>query len=308
MTTKPDVRRTVGAAPSLRATKGHGTENDFVIIRDLEGALGLSSSLVAALCDRRSGIGADGVLRVVRTSAATEPDVVAQAELAEYFMDYRNADGSLAEMCGNGVRVFARYLLREGLVDGDCIVATRGGPKPVSFDGDQLTVEMGRPSFRDEKPVVSVPGPAAARAGSSSDFLGAADQIGIAIDLPNPHVVVELDAPDDLEALDLTSAPRVEPALPDGQNVEFIVRRGAQHLAMRVYERGVGETRSCGTGICAAVVAAAEDWQAGQTWTVDVPGGRCLVGMTSEGCVTLTGPAVLVADFELAQDWLATHR
>ncbi len=92
--------------------KGHGTENDFVLIPDLDAALDLTPAAVAAICDRRAGLGADGVLRVVR--AAKHPDGAAYAAEAEWFMDYRNADGSVSEMCGNGVRVFARYLVDSG--------------------------------------------------------------------------------------------------------------------------------------------------------------------------------------------------
>src|SRR5687768_2356819 len=97
----------------MRFAKGHGTGNDFVVLPDADGALPLTPALVAALCDRRRGIGADGVLRVVRTAA--HPDAEASADVAEWFMDYWNADGSHAEMCGNGVRVYARFLVEAGL-------------------------------------------------------------------------------------------------------------------------------------------------------------------------------------------------
>src|SRR3954454_12627280 len=111
----------------MRFVKGHGTENDFVIVPDPDGSLDLTPSLVAALCDRRAGIGADGVLRVVRSKALGRDDLG-----AEWFMDYRNADGSIAEMCGNGTRVFARYLVDAGLVvPGDLPVATRAGVRAV---------------------------------------------------------------------------------------------------------------------------------------------------------------------------------
>ena len=279
----------------MRALKGHGTENDFVVLPDLDGELSLSPSLVRALCDRHAGIGADGVLRVVRTEVATEPDVRAQAPVAEYFMDYHNADGSIAEMCGNGVRVFARYLREQGLVDGPFSVATRGGAKDVSFEGDEVAVTMGRPASRDERPKVSVVG-----------LVG--ESTGVAIDMPNPHVVVEIDSPAALAGLDLTRPPSVTPSLPDGQNVEFIVRTGQNRLRMRVHERGVGETRSCGTGICAAVAAAAGPQGARERWTVEIPGGRCGVRWDADGAMVLSGPAELVAEICLAADWLAEHR
>lgn len=283
----------------LHALKGHGTENDFVVLPDLDGVLSMSPTLVRALCDRHAGIGGDGVLRVVRTALATEPDVQAQAAAAEFFMDYHNADGSIAEMCGNGVRVFARYLQAAGLIDpstGPVGVATRGGTRSVWFDdasGD-VSVDMGPSTMRSELPKVSATG-----------LLG--EYGGTAVDMPNPHVVVEISDTAALTALDLTVAPVVSPQLPEGQNVEFIVRTGPRALAMRVHERGVGETRSCGTGICAAAVAAAGEDTVGD-WTVEVPGGRCVVSWTDTGSVVLTGPAVLVAEVVIADSWLAEHR
>jgi diaminopimelate epimerase len=279
----------------LRVLKGHGTENDFVVLPDLDAVVSLSPSLVRALCDRHAGIGADGVLRVVRTKLATEPDVRVQAAEAEYFMDYHNADGSIAEMCGNGVRVFARYLEQVGLIAGPTPIATRGGVRQVSFGADEISVDMGAAELRTERPVVAATG-----------LLG--EYQAIAIDMPNPHVVIELDDDAALAALDLSTPPRVTPALPEGQNVEFIVRTEPNRLRMRVHERGVGETRSCGTGICAAVVAAAGENAGHGYWLVDIPGGQCRVSWTTSGSVVLTGPAVLIAEVELAEDWIASHR
>ncbi len=283
---------------TLHATKGHGTENDFIVIDDERGAVSLSAELVRRLCDRHAGIGADGVLRVLRTAESTEPDVRAQASEATWFMDYRNADGSIAEMCGNGVRVFARYLESTGRIDPGkpVMVATRGGAKRVRLLGDVISVEMGRARLRPERPAVHLNGRSVALA-------------AVALEIPNPHVVVELADLDELWALDLSSAPVVSPALPDGQNVEFVVRTGPTGIAMRVHERGVGETRSCGTGICAAVTAirGGEDGQrlAGPEWQVEVPGGICTVSWTETGEVVLTGPAELVATFELTDSFAA---
>ena len=299
--TLADPQHRVGGAPPagpLVGVKGHGTGNDFIVLPDLDATLSLSAGLVRALCDRHAGLGADGVLRVVRTERATEPDVRSQAAVAAYFMDYRNADGSIAEMCGNGVRVFARYLQSAGLIDGaaeSLTVATRGGPRAVRFDGDRVTVNMGPSQVRHEHPTVEVSGLIAARA-------------GVALDMPNPHVVVELADETELARIELGRAPVVVPALPEGQNVEFIVRTGPTALRMRVHERGVGETQSCGTGICAAVVAAAAGGPRDATWSVDVPGGRCWVSWGSDGSVQLTGPAVLVAEVRVQGDWLAGHR
>lgn len=280
---------------ALKAVKGHGTENDFVVLPDLEAAILLSPSLVRAICDRHAGIGADGVLRVVRTALASEAEVREQAAQAEFFMDYHNADGSIAEMCGNGVRVFVRYLERMGLISGPTAIATRGGVKTVAFDSDRVRVDMGLSVLRPESPSVTATG-----------LIGV--HKSTAIDMPNPHVVVELEDEAALTALDLSRPPTVVPGLPEGQNVEFIVRAGERRLRMRVHERGVGETRSCGTGICAAVVAAAGLEAGAGEWLVDVPGGRCEVSWTASGSVVLSGPAVLVADIEIADAWLVSHR
>lgn len=273
--------------------KGHGTQNDFLVLPDLDAEIDLSPELVRALCDRHAGIGADGVLRVVR--AELIPELAPDAPGAHYAMDYRNADGSTSEMCGNGIRVFMRYLQLAGLAGTDITIATRGGLRRVHGgpDGD-LTTEMGVPAVLDVCPVVSA--------------RPLAPVTGMAVQLPNPHVVVSLADASDLDALDLSRPPSVEPALPTGQNVEFVVERAPRHLAMRVHERGVGETRSCGTGICAAVVARAVATGAvadGSIWRVDVPGGSCSVRWRADEELELTGPATLVAEVTLAPEWLA---
>jgi diaminopimelate epimerase len=279
----------------MHVLKGHGTENDFVLVPDLDGGLELTPGLVRALCDRHSGLGADGVLRVVRS--ANDPDGKEMAADAEFFMDYRNADGSLAEMCGNGIRVFLRYLQRAGLVEQDAAVATRGGIKYVRSGPDGvLAVEMGQPVVLADRPVATA--------------ASASPTVGTAVELPNPHIVVELADRQQLAELDLRRPPTVEPRPPfpgEGQNVEYILRAGPRHLLMRVHERGVGETRSCGTGICAAVVAAATtDGCAadGEPWRVDVPGGTCTVTWGPDG-VVLSGPAVIVAEIDVDDAWLS---
>lgn len=222
--------------------KGHGTENDFVIVPDPENALELPPAAVAALCDRRAGIGGDGLLHVVRSAA--HPDARHLASEAEWFMDYRNGDGSIAEMCGNGVRVFAHYLQRAGHVgEGDLAVATRGGVKSVHIDKEgDITVGMGKALLPEGDVTVSV-----------ADHSWPARNVNMG----NPHAVAFVD--DLAHAGNLFTAPPFTPATayPDGVNVEFVVDRGPRHVAMRVHERGVGETRSCGTGACAVAVAAA---------------------------------------------------
>jgi diaminopimelate epimerase len=279
----------------MRFLKGHGTENDFLLLPDLDGAIDLTPALVRALCDRHAGLGADGVLRVVRSE--NDPDAKEMAADAPFFMDYRNADGSAVEMCGNGIRVFLRYLIASGLVVSDAAVATRGGIRRVRARGDgDVIVKMGLPRFLADRPVATAAplGPRAATA----------------LEMPNPHVVVPVASVADLDALDLTHAPVVEPSLPHGQNVEFVVRTGPRRLQMRVHERGVGETRSCGTGICAAAVAVAQadgSGPDGQAWRVDVPGGSCEVVWHPDGEVELIGPAVLVAEVEVDDDWLRSR-
>jgi diaminopimelate epimerase len=266
--------------------KGHGTENDFVLLPDPDGELALDAERVRRLCDRRAGIGADGVLRVVRIAADSEARGLAGADRATWFMDYRNADGSPAEMCGNGIRVFARYLVDEGLErPGEVGVLTRDGVKSVRLGpaGD-VTVDMGwaRLPGTDRKVVV-----------------GDRSWPAVEVATGNPHAVVFVDELAD--AGELRTPPAVEPAFPDGVNVEFVVRRGDRHVAMRVHERGVGETRSCGTGACAAMVASAraDGAEPGSTYLVDVPGGRLSVTEGPDGHLELTGPAVLVARGEV---------
>jgi diaminopimelate epimerase len=278
-----------------RVLKGHGTGNDFVLVPDPDAAIELTPAQVRALCDRHSGLGADGVLRVVPT--AMSPEVAEQADAARWFMDYRNGDGSVAEMCGNGARVFARYLVDAGLETGpEFAIATRGGACAVRIESDgDVTIDMGTattPRLR-AMPVVSV---------------GHTAWNGSGILVPNPHCVVFLDDPDELTALDLTVPPRVEPRamFPDGVNVEFAHRVGAhqeRHVRMRVHERGVGETLSCGTGACAVMVAAAarDEAPVETAYTVDVPGGTVVVTRRADGHLELRGPAVLVASATIGE-------
>lgn len=249
--------------------KGHGTQNDFVLLPDPDDRLTPTPELVRAICHRRSGIGADGVLRIVRARAQ-----------ADWFMDYHNADGSIGEMCGNGLRVFARYLVHAHLAaPGEWPVLTRAGLRGVRIGADgPVRTDMGAPEFLVAAPRVD-------------------GRAGTAVSMGNPHVVVTLDDADALAALDLSRPPHVEGALPQGQNVEYVVRGPGRSVAMRVHERGVGETRSCGTGVCAvaAVAAGAPD---DEDWTVHVPGGELQVRWT-ERTMFLTGPAAIVASGQL---------
>ncbi len=264
--------------------KGHGTRNDFVLLPDANGRRELTAELAAALCDRRSGIGADGVIRVVRTDATDDPAAVAARDEARWFMDYRNADGSLSEMCGNGVRVLGLYLATHADVDprDPLPIATRGGTKVLIFEADgQVTVDMGEAELL----------------GETSTGVGERRWPATRVSTGNPHAVVFVD--DLAEVGDLREPPAHDAGVfPDGVNVEFVVRRGEAHVAMRVHERGSGETESCGTGACAVAVAAmtADGAERGTAYVVDVPGGTLRVVWTEAGRVLLTGPAVLVAE------------
>lgn len=267
----------------IEFAKGHGTENDFVILLDPDDELELSAEQVALISDRHRGLGADGVLRVVRSSYAPEAD-----PSAEWFMDYRNADGSVAQMCGNGVRVFARYLQEQGLASAAGLdVSTRAGVKYTTFNSDgSITVDMGPAEIL----------------GESSTELAGTGRTGLGVSMGNPHLAVDLTGSAARVAeLDLTREPAYDPAFfADGVNQEFYETAepldGVDlHVRMRVHERGVGETRSCGTGVCAVAVAAlAASQQESGTVVVDVPGGRLVADVTPQR-VLLSGPAVIVA-------------
>jgi diaminopimelate epimerase len=290
---------------TIQFTKGHGTQNDFVLIADQDATLDLTPALVRALTDRRAGIGGDGVIRVVPSVALEEGRaLLAEDPDATWFMDYRNADGSLAEMCGNGVRVFAAFLERLGLADlsaGGIAVGTRAGVRRVRREPNGwYAADLG---------VWSLPGGAGA-AGEGADAEVTVTGLPVAraalrVDVGNPHTVVALADEDELAAADLKTAPVVLPAPQSGTNVELVVPLGEREvegepmgrLRMRVFERGVGETRSCGTGACAAALAV-RAWAgaaAPDVWSVDVPGGQVRVTALPDGHVELAGPAVLLA-------------
>ena len=279
---------------ALPFTKGHGTENDFVLLADLEGDHEVTPEQVRLLSDRRAGIGGDGVIRVVPTAMAAEQHVRDQSARARWFMDYRNADGSTAEMCGNGARVFAAYLRREGLETADeFAIATRGGIKVVHFEGELIAVNLG--DWR----IVDAAGAHEKGFDAMVKVHGHEAMPGLSLDLGNPHTVVALPDSADLASLDLTRPPDVSPLPGNGTNIEFVRPIGPGHIAMRVHERGVGETRSCGTGAAAAALAT-RWWAGGDTatdvWRVDLPGGTLRVRALPGQQVELAGPAVLVAD------------
>lgn len=262
---------------TIPATYGHGTENDFVILFDPEGQIEFTAEQVKRICDRRSGIGADGLIRIIKREN-------------RWFMDYRNSDGSIAEMCGNGVRVMARYLVDRGYqASGIFSIATRDGNKFLKVpDSGDISVNLGQ--------VSQVPGEITA-------FQNGHRFEGFNIDVGNPHAVVFVESLEDVGSLE--QAPRVEPEseYPDGVNVEFVEFLENGELRMRVHERGSGETRSCGTGTCAVAMAATikRGKRVPITWTIHAPGGRLVVEIDPHSNATLTGPAVLVREVDLEE-------
>ncbi|MDM7832056.1 diaminopimelate epimerase [Cellulomonas edaphi] len=304
---------------TLRVTKGHGTQNDFVLLDDREGALDLTDALVRDLADRRAGVGGDGVIRVVASESLPEGAAALRDEpSAEWFMDYRNSDGSIAEMCGNGVRVFAAYLEHLGLWggSGELALGTRAGVRRVRRvegpDGAAwYAVTMGRWTLPG--------GPDALAAGYDAEVqVSGLDVVrpALSVDVGNPHTVLAL-RDDELDGADLSREPLVVPVPPHGTNVELVVPLGEQEVdgrvvgrvRMRVHERGVGETRSCGTGAVAAAMAVRAWAGAGapDVWLVDVPGGTVRVTALPDGEAELAGPAVLVAEAQVDLDALGVR-
>jgi len=284
-----------------RVLLGHGTENDFVVLPDPDGTVWpearLDAAMVRRLCDRRAGLGGDGVLRVVPSAHVPAAAAVLGEALdrCEWFMDHRNADGSHAEMCGNGIRLFLHVLVTEGLLDraaceAGVLVGTRGGPRRVGATRDgAYWVDMG-----PARPF-----------GEGKAHLSGHVFPGLAVSMGNPHLACLTDV--DVDSLDLTAAPEFDASLfPEGVNVEVInVLEPGAHIRLRVYERGVGETRSCGTGACAAAYTAlAASGRDEGTVVVDVPGGRLSVQVGS-GTTVLTGPAVIVSAGSICAEWLA---
>ncbi len=290
-------------AIDLQFTKGQGTGNDFVLFADPDGDIDLTPVQIAAICDRNFGVGANGTIRAVRSVNLPEGRAsLAEDPAAEWFMDYFNADGSPAEMCGNGIRVYTRFLLENGLIElapGDTVaIGTRAGVRDVQVSGSGFSVDLGRWRLAGGEPLVRAKNLQVARP-------------GLGIDVGNPHVVVALSSEAELDEADLSYVPHVEPEVIGGVNVEFVVpeeplvRDGIGRIRMRVHERGSGETLSCGTGAAAAALAT-RHW-AGQgaphQWRVQVPGGVVGVRMfpAEDGeHVALSGPAELVFDGVLA--------
>lgn len=279
---------------SIQFTKGHGTGNDFVLVLDKVGQLDLSEAEIRKICDRNFGIGADGLIVVRPTAGSEVGDLLSEEPGATWFMDYRNRDGSKAEMCGNGIRVFARFLLENFLAEipaGSTLpVATRAGIKDLTQTATGFAVDLGPWKISEDEVLVRAQGLQVARP-------------GLHVNLGNPHVVVALADLEELENLELYRAPLLEPASEAGANVEFVVpgdplvEEGVASLTMRVHERGVGETLSCGTGVAASAIAI-RHWAGGtqNNWRVYVPGGELAVKMfaAEDGeHVAISGNAIL---------------
>jgi diaminopimelate epimerase len=298
--------------------KGHGTENDFVLLFDPDDTLDLTDAAVTTLCDRRRGLGADGVIRVTRA-----PGIAAEDDSA-WFMDYRNADGSVAQMCGNGVRVMTAFLETIGAVQlaaaDELSVHTRAGVKTVRRHALGYAVDLG-PWFIPGGSVALDRGwdteVSLALHKNADGHDAPAMRPGLTVDVGNPHVVVAVSDQKSLAAADLRTAPALEPDPVGGANIEIIHPRhdssaDGGHITMRVHERGVGETRSCGTGAVAAALAA-RVWAgrgAPLLWDVTVPGGDLRVAIPDGDIlrgdhVELAGPAVIVANGHLGDDFAA---
>ncbi|MFM8673303.1 MAG: diaminopimelate epimerase [Candidatus Nanopelagicus sp.] len=261
----------------IKATYGHGTHNDFVLVFDENDQIKFTKEQIKQICDRNLGIGSDGFIKIVKKDGS-------------WFMDYLNGDGSVAEMCGNGIRVMARYLTDRGhQPSGIYAINTRDGRKFLSVpESGDISVNMGQVSQVPGEILVTVHG---------NTFTG------LNIDMGNPHAVAFVDQISQVG--DLKAAPAVEPKdeYPEGVNVEFVEFMENGELKMRVHERGVGETQSCGTGTCAVALAATIQKRKSLPikWVINAPGGRLVVDIDGHSNATLTGPAELVKEVELDQ-------
>ena len=277
----------------MEFVKAHGTGNDFVLLPDLADDMTLTADLTRRLCAPHLGLGADGVIRIAPPRSGTDADV---------FMDYRNADGSIAEMCGNGVRTVAKYALDRELVEGNTIsVDTRAGVKAVQVvqrDAEGrvhlVRVDMGVPA-PGERTSITVDAPD-----------GPESYEVATVSMGNPHAVLVTD--DVATAPVTTIGPLIErhPAFPNGANVEFIAVRGKDQITGRIWERGVGETMASGSGASAMAVGAWMRGLTGRTCQVTLPGGTLDIDWSSER-LYVTGPAVEVASGTIDPSWMTAE-
>jgi diaminopimelate epimerase len=275
--------------------KAHGTGNDFVVVEDLTDRYRLTPEFVRAVCDRHFGIGGDGLIRI------------SPGRQARFFMDYRNADGSLAEMCGNGVRVVGKYLAEREYVGDSFDLETRAGVKHLVLhaadDGsiDQVTVDMGAPSFdRADLPMAGTGEALKENLEADGDTV-----VATCLSMGNPHAVVFVDDVDAAPVTTLGPLLETHPAFPNKTNVEFVQVVDQWLVRQRTWERGVGETLACGTGACAVAVASQVRGFTGQELAVEVRGGRLSLAWTPGGTVRMTGPAREVAHGTMTRDLLA---
>jgi diaminopimelate epimerase len=293
----------------MRISKYHGTGNDFLMVEDLDGSLDLSPAFIAAVCDRHLGVGGDGLIRIVRGDREGGP-------AADFFMDYSNADGQPAEMCGNGIRCLAKYVYERGHTTAThLVVDTRDGLKHLSLDVDPstgevrtVTVDMGTPTLeRGEVPMTG--GEPGERFSRAPFYVDGRTWTASAVSMGNPHLVLFLEDGDDLGRMDVPGiGSTIEhlPAFPNRTNVEFVVVDEPARLRIRIWERGVGETMACGTGACAALVAASIGGVAGREAEIEVPGGLLRVEWREDDHVFLIGPATDVFDADLSDEWART--
>jgi len=269
---------------AMEFSKLHGTANDFVFVDARHGLPGDPATLATRLCDRHRGIGADGLILLL------------PSETADCRMRIYNSDGSTAEMCGNGIRGFAKFVLDGGLIRGNPLrVETDAGVKTVSAELDggrvrRVAVDMGTPEWSGRQIPVDADGQIVER---PLEVAGRTWSV-TCLSMGNPHCVVFVD---DVASLDVPGiGPRFEhhPFFPKRVNTEFIRVASPTRLEMRVWERGAGETMACGTGACAAAVAAARTGRAERRCTVALPGGELEIEWRADDHVVMTGDAVEV--------------
>lgn len=275
-------------------TKMHGLGNDFIVIDDMAEELDLSAEAVQWLCDRNFGIGADGLMLV-------RPATVSEADFAWWF---RNSDGSVAEMCGNGIRCFAKYVADRGLlptgtesVRVETLVGVLGVRLFRGSDGvvESATVDMGEPILEPTRVPTTLHGVGESDAAISQLLDTEMGEYEVtAVSMGNPHCVVFVDDVEDAPVHTLGPVIETHPAFPKKTNVEFVEVTDRATIKVRVWERGVGETLACGTGACAAVVATSLSGRGGREMTVELPGGELEISWAKDGRVLMTGSATEV--------------
>jgi len=275
----------------LSFTKMHGLGNDFIVIDDRAEELDFAPEAVEWFCDRNFGIGADGLILI-------RPATVAGADFAWWF---GNSDGSIAEMCGNGIRCFAKYVVDHGLIPAEqdaLAVETAIGVLDIAitraYDGTMhlATVDMGKPILDPAKI------PTDLRCGGNEDMVidcPLETELGTfkvtPISMGNPHCVIFVEDVEDAPVMEVGALIEMHPMFPKKTNVEFAQIMSDDRIRLRVWERGVGETLACGTGACATAVAAALNCRGGREAVVELPGGELAIRWSEDDHVFMTGPA-----------------